>query len=344
MDETTLLNIHSDKKSEVRLQFEREILKIQEDGKKQKLPDGSITFMIKERYELYKKDNHNAMNCFMIVRAATNKDSSRGLVMFNYAEHRTNEYLASFIGDYKGVLQSDGLAGYAYAATDKSFTHLMCLIHSRRPAKDVLRASPNNQLAKELVDLYNSIFKKEKDLREEYRSGEYTEEEYVNLRKKELEPRFETLHSWLLEKENSYILSPMMKKAIKYPIKRWKALTKFMDYSFAESSNNLAERKISSFVLGRKAFLFSNTVMGANSSAFYYSIVESCKALDVDPFIYITHILLNAGTVKTDEAWDNLLPSYVDLSKTKEYLDKIHAAIPNTKRTEPYILRGKKKR
>ena len=84
--------------------------------------------------------------------------------------------------------------------------------------------------------------------------------------------------------------------------------------------------------------------MGANSSAFYYSIVESCKALDVDPFIYITHILLNAGTVKTDEAWDNLLPSYVDLSKTKEYLDKIHAAIPNTKRTEPYILRGKKKR
>jgi len=107
IDETTLLNIHSNKKSKVQLQYERDILKIQEDGKKQKLPDDSITSMIKERYEQYRKDSHNAMNCFMIVRSATNRDGSRGLVMFNYAEHRTNEYLGSFIGDYSGILQSD---------------------------------------------------------------------------------------------------------------------------------------------------------------------------------------------------------------------------------------------
>lgn len=344
IDETTLLNIHSNKKSKVQLQYERDILKIQEDGKKQKLPDDSITSMIKERYEQYKKDNHNAMNCFMIVRSATNRDGSRGLVMFNYTEHRTNEYLGSFIGDYSGILQSDGLAGYSNASEDKSFVHLGCLIHSRRSAKNVLRASSNNQLAKELVALYNDIFKKEKELREEYCSGKYTEEEYLTSRKNELNPRFETLHSFLLEKEESHILSPMMKKAIKYPLKRWDSLKRFMDYSFATSSNNEAERKISTFVLGRKAFLFSNTVMGANSSAFYYSIVESCKALKVDPFIYITHVLMNAGTAKTDEDWDNLLPSAVNLSTTQSYLEKIHSAVPNPERTESYILRGKKKR
>ena len=84
--------------------------------------------------------------------------------------------------------------------------------------------------------------------------------------------------------------------------------------------------------------------MGANSSAFYYSLVESCKALNVDPFIYITHVLMNAGTAKTDEDWDNLLPSAVDLSTTQSYLEKIHSAVPNPERTESYILRGKKKR
>ena len=132
IDETTLLNIHSDKKSKVKLQYERDILKIQEDGKKQKLPDDTITSMVKERTEEYKKDNHNAMNCFMIVRAVTNKDGSSGLVMFNYAEQRTNEYLNSFIGDYNGILQSDGLEGYASAAKNKTFTHLGCLIHYLR--------------------------------------------------------------------------------------------------------------------------------------------------------------------------------------------------------------------
>jgi hypothetical protein len=84
--------------------------------------------------------------------------------------------------------------------------------------------------------------------------------------------------------------------------------------------------------------------MGANSSAFYYSIVESCKALDVDPFLYITHVLMNAGCAKTNEDWDNLLPTKVELSKTQSYLAEINAAVPNPERTEPYILRGKKKR
>ncbi|MBK5201911.1 MAG: transposase [Spirochaetaceae bacterium] len=132
IDETSLLNIHSNKKSKVQLQYDRDILTIQEDGNKQKLSDESIISMVKERYEQYKKDSHNTMNCFMIVRSATNKDGSRGLVMFNYTEHRTNEYLGSFIGDYNGVLQSDGLAGYSNAAKDKSFVHLGCLIHYPR--------------------------------------------------------------------------------------------------------------------------------------------------------------------------------------------------------------------
>ena len=53
---------------------------------------------------------------------------------------------------------------------------------------------------------------------------------------------------------------------------------------------------------------------------------------------------MNAGTAKTDEDWDNLLPTKVNLSETKKYLEKINAAVPNPDRTEYYILRGKKKR
>ena len=344
IDETSLINIHSEKKTKLLKEYEKEILKIQEDGFKKKLPEDDIAAMVEEKKDQYRKESPNARNCFMFVRSATNQDGSRGLVMYNYAENRTNDYIKEFIGDYNGIIQSDGLAGYASAAKDKSFIHLNCLIHARRPAKDVLRISPKNKIAKELVDMYDKIFKEEKEIRNAYKEGKYNADQYVKIRKIILEPLFEKLQNWLNEKKDNSIFSPKMKKAISYPIKRWNSLIKFMDYPFADSQNNEAERRIKNFVLGRKAFLFSNTILGANASAFYYSLVESCKALEIDVNTYLTHVLLNAEEAKTEEDWDNLLPMNVNLEETSKYLDKVATASANPERTESYILRGKKKR
>jgi hypothetical protein len=46
-----------------------------------------------------------------------------------------------------------------------------------------------------------------------------------------------------------------------------------------------------------KAFLFRNAVTGANTSAFYYSIVESRKALKGDRLLYLLHILMVSGII-----------------------------------------------
>ena len=192
--------------------------------------------------------------------------------------------------------------------------------------------------------MYDKIFKEEKDIRNAYKEGKYNSDQYVKIRKIILEPLFEKLENWLNERKDNSILSPMMKTAINYPVDGWEFLTKFMDYPFADSQNNEAERRIKSFVLGRKAFLFSNTILGANATAFYYSLVESCKALEIDVNTYLTHVLLNAGGAKTEEDWDNLLPMNVNLEATSKYLDKLATASANPEQTESYILRGKKKR
>ncbi|MDC7250977.1 MAG: transposase [Sphaerochaetaceae bacterium] len=132
IDETSIINIHSKKKTKLLIDYEKDILKIQEDGFKKKLPEDDIAAMVEEKKFEYLKESPNARNCFMFVRSATNQDGSRGLVMYNYAENRTNDYIKEFIGDYHGIIQSDGLAGYASAAKDKSFTHLGWLIHYLR--------------------------------------------------------------------------------------------------------------------------------------------------------------------------------------------------------------------
>ena len=78
------------------------------------------------------------------------------------------------------------------------------MIHSRRPANDVLRISPKNKITKELVDMYDKIFKEEKEIRESYKSRKYNADQYVKIRKIILEPLFEKLHNWLNEKSYNY--------------------------------------------------------------------------------------------------------------------------------------------
>ena len=55
-----------------------------------------------------------------------------------------------------------------------------------------------------------------------------------------------------------------------------------MDDGYAEISNNRGERFIKPFVMGRKAWLFSNTKSGAEMSAVYYSLIESAKLNHLD--------------------------------------------------------------
>ena len=46
--------------------------------------------------------------------------------------------------------------------------------------------------------------------------------------------------------------------------------------------NNLAENAIRPFVVGRKAWLFSNSTNGAKASANLYSLVETAKACGLE--------------------------------------------------------------
>ena len=74
-----------------------------------------------------------------------------------------------------------------------------------------------------------------------------------------------------------------------------------------ELSNNRAERSIKPFVMGRKNWLFSNTPAGAQSSAVIYSLIETAKENDLDPYRYLVWLLHNAPEQsQKDEDWPEL--------------------------------------
>jgi transposase len=53
----------------------------------------------------------------------------------------------------------------------------------------------------------------------------------------------------------------------------------------------LIERDIRPFTTGRKAWMFSNSVAGADASAVIYSLMLTCRACDIESYAYLRHVL-----------------------------------------------------
>ena len=72
--------------------------------------------------------------------------------------------------------------------------------------------------------------------------------------------------------------------------------------------NNRCENAIRPFVIGRKGWLFSDTVAGARASANLYSLVETAKANGVEPHAYLSRLFERLPLAKSVEHFEALLP------------------------------------
>ncbi len=288
-----------------------------------------------------KKAPDSRTNAWMIVRAATDSKGRQGPVMFTFTDNRRNDTLVDILKPYTGVVQTDGLYGYANAAKVCSFTHIGCMVHSRRKAIEA-KGKSTSGISCELVKIYGDFFHHEGLLKDQFDENSLSEEEYVIERRRVLSPILDKLKKFCEENlSNSY---GKLQTALSYPLDHWESLIKFLDYPYATSSNQRAENAIRPFCLGRKNWLFTITELSSTISAFYYSLVESCKSLGINFQDYMTYVLLHANTIPDgdEEAWTNLLPGKCDISSAKAYKEKLFTAKPNKKRKEVYKLRGKR--
>ena len=97
-------------------------------------------------------------------------------------------------------------------------------------------------------------------------------------------------------------------KAISYALGQWRYLYRYIDDGRFAIDNNLIERDIRPFTTGRKAWLFSNSVAGANASAVIYSLMLTCRACDVEPYAYLRHVLTELPCRQPGDDVTDLLP------------------------------------
>jgi hypothetical protein len=70
--------------------------------------------------------------------------------------------------------------------------------------------------------------------------------------------------------------------------------------------------------VGRKNWLFADTVRGAEASANLYSMIETAKRSGLDPFAYLRHVFAEIPQATTVEDLEELLPRRVDPARLQD--------------------------
>ncbi len=99
---------------------------------------------------------------------------------------------------------------------------------------------------------------------------------------------------------------------IAYATNQWERVCNYLKDGRLEIDNNFTENRIRPFAVGRKNWLFSDSVGGAKASAMIYSIIQTARANGLEPFAYMKYLLTELPKCKTAEQIEKLLPHKID--------------------------------
>jgi transposase len=126
-------------------------------------------------------------------------------------------------------------------------------------------------------------------------------------------PALEKLKAWLDKHYDKVPKDSLTGTAMVYLRNQWPKLIRYCEDGRLPISNCGAENAIRPFVIGRKAWLFSDTPKGAKASAIYYSLIESAKANGLDPYAYLRQMLAQLPYADSVEKYEALLPWNIKL-------------------------------
>lgn len=238
---------------------------------------------------------------------------SSPIILFTYDPSRSGAVPLRLLADFKGYLQTDGYDGYTAVARREDIIHVGCLAHARRKFDEAVKAQTTNKtgLARQGFDMIQRIYRIER----EASARELRHDERKQLRDEKAKPLWEELRQWLDQSIGQAPPGTLTGKALGYLNTQWPRLVRYLDDGRLEADNNRAENAIRPFVMGRKAWLFSDTPAGADASARLYSLIETAKANRIEPYAYLRKVFSELPKADTLADIEALLPYKIDLPR-----------------------------
>ncbi len=234
--------------------------------------------------------------------------------LFGYACGRGNSHATPlYAGIREGAaLMSDGYEVYNGIAREHRLVHLGCWAHARRYLVEAEAALPKvarnpDQPATQFITAIGRLYAIES------RGKDLTAAERTRLRQSSSRPVLEEIESMLVAQRHRVTPSSLLGKALHYLETQWPKLVRYVENGAWPIDNNLCENAIRPFVIGRRNWLFADTVAGAHASANLYSLIETCKANAVDPYQYLVALFRALPSAMTADDYAKLLPWVIEL-------------------------------
>lgn len=240
-------------------------------------------------------------------------NATNQVVLYEYQPTRSGTHPVKFLTEdekncFKGYLLTDGYAGYNNIP---GVIRVGCMAHVRRKFEEAFKALPaggGGSHAQHAIKMIGKLYAIERKSTDQPPKIKY------QVRQAESLPILHEMKLWLDKLYPDVVPRSLLGKAIGYAIGQWDYVSRYIDDGRLSIDNNIAEREIKAFVIGRKNWLFADSVEGAEANAVMYSLVQTAKANGLDPYKYLYHVFERMPYMQNSQEVQSLLPWNVKIT------------------------------
>jgi len=211
-------------------------------------------------------------------------------VIYEFSENRSGENVKTFLKDWKGRLVCDYYSGYQNLfGDDKAIIEIGCLVHARRRFNDLYEAN-KSEIAHQALVMIGFLYDVEHEARD------MTPEDRWRIRQQKVKPILRKMRAWLALQRIKATHGTALARALDYSIKRWDALTRYVDDGRLPIDNNHLETRIRPVATGRSNWMFMGSTRAGKRAAAIMSLVQSAKLNGLDPYAYMIDVLTRLPT------------------------------------------------
>ena len=209
-----------------------------------------------------------------------------GPVVFDFRMGREREGPKGFLGNFEGILQSDGYGAYDQIGGE-GIVHAACWAHARRKFFDAVKLNPKDQTSIQIVAQMNELFA----IDAKARDGGLSQIDRHLLRLEKSKPLLDQIKAAIEAARAAALPKSALAKACNYTLTLWSRLSRFLEYPELELSNNWVENSMRSVALGRKNWIHLGSKEAGPRVAAIVSIVETCRRLSLPIRDYLGSVL-----------------------------------------------------
>jgi transposase len=212
----------------------------------------------------------------------------RNEVVFPFSDSRSGGCIREQLGEFCGVLISDGYQAYEkYASQINGVVHAQCWSHTRRHFLKAEDIEP--ELTETALEYIRGLYDEEGKLGRRQIDGS----KRLELRAKHCKPIVDEFFKWVKATLEERVLLPSnpFTQAAEYALAREGPLQVFLEYPDVPIDTNHLEREIRPIALGRKNWLFCWTELGAQYVGVFQSLIATCRLQGINPYTYLVDVL-----------------------------------------------------